>query len=439
MLTHYFISAHLLLAAGYLLYKLLGHDTFFTCRRLILLGITLFALTAEPLAPQLATSAWPAPIQLPLTATAPLHTSHAENRLDAIGIGTILWTAYWCIAVLLLLRLTIRLCRLGQTIRQSAPRRRNGLAYRVLEGKEDGAFSFFQYILVGKRQESSPQLPYILLHEQAHAKGLHSLDIVWMQLLYAIFWINPFVPLIARELRTVHEYLADRTVRSATTDAKGYQLALLHQIYSPAAALLNNFNVSSLKRRIAMLNQKPTPRKRSAKFLVLLPVALTAMLCFSWAKASIPASSTAMPTGPAELNGNTQAMQPFTEKSTPADDTAMPTGQAEQNDSRQAKQLFAEKRAEYPGGLATLMQDLSKIIRFPPKAIEDKADGKCTVSFTINTDGSVSNPRVFKSLTPECDKEALRAVTLLKKFKPATTNGKPVTENWAIPITFRSK
>ena len=407
MLTHYFLSVHLLLAAGYLLYKLMGRDTFFTVRRLFLLGITLFALTAEPLAPQRAVVSWDVPIQLTQTIAEPLFLSSTVNSSRAFDLGTMFWTAYGCITVLLLLRLLFRLHRYSQRVRRSILRQWNGIDYRILEGS--GAFSFFRYIFIGKEQELSPQLPYILLHERAHAKGLHSLDVVWMQLIEALFWINPFVSLITRELRIVHEYLADRAVRSVTTDVKGYQLALLHQTTSSSAAtLLNNFNVSSLKRRIFMLNQKPTSRKWSVKFLALLPAALTTMVCFSWAKAST-------------LTSNAEILSAI---------------RTELCDSLQTEQS-PDQRAVYPGGDAALMQEVAKNVRFPKKAVENKTSGRCIVTFTIDADGKVTNPRIYKSLTPECDKEVLRVVSRLKKFQPAMKDGKPVSMQYTIPISFR--
>lgn len=411
MSPHYFLSVHLLLAIGYLLYKLMGNDTFFTGRRLFLLGITLFALTAEPLTPERAVVSWSAPTQLTQMTIGPLLAGNATNNPYAFDIGSAFWTVYGCIATLLLLRLFLRLYRIRQMVHLSVPRRQSNIDYRILKEEETGAFSFFRHIFISKDQESSPQLPYILLHEQAHVKGLHSLDIIWMQLVGAILWINPFVPLITRELRVVHEYLADRAVRSVTTDVKGYQLALLHQTPSSAAALLNNFNVSSLKRRISMLNKKTTSRKWSVKFLVLLPAALTAMVCSSWTKAPTLTST------------------PTTQSAT----------QTEFHGSSQTQQSPADKLATYPGGETALMEDIVKNIRFPAKAIKDKVNGKCVISFIINTDGSISNSRVYKSLTPECDKEALRVVRQLKKFQPAMKDGKPVAMEYELPIKFRYK
>ena len=85
------------------------------------------------------------------------------------------------------------------------------------------------------------------------------------------------------------------------------------------------------------------------------------------------------------------------------------------------------------------MEDIVKNIRFPTKAIKDKVNGKCVISFIINTDGSISNSRVYKSLTPECDKEALRVVRQLKKFQPAMKDGKPIAMEYELPIKFRYK
>lgn len=160
-----------------------------------------------------------------------------------------------------------------------------------------------------------------------------------------------------------------------------------------------------------MLNQKTTSRKWSVKFLVLLPAALTAMVCSSWTKAPTLTST------------------PTTQSAT----------QTEYRGSSQTQQSPADKLATYPGGETALMEDIIKNIRFPAKAMKDKVNGKCVISFIINTDGSISNSRVYKSLTPECDKEALRVVGLLKKFQPAIKDGKPVAMEYELPIKFRYK
>lgn len=160
-----------------------------------------------------------------------------------------------------------------------------------------------------------------------------------------------------------------------------------------------------------MLNRQPTSRKWSAKFLVLFPAAFTAMLCLGWAK--VPTRTVNIATQPA--------------------------APCEQRDVPQTKQTPVDKVATYPGGEASLMQDIAKNIRFPAKAMADKVNGLCVITFTINTDGSVSNPKVRKSLTPECDKEALRVVMLLKKFQPAMKDGSPVAVEYTLPIRFRYK
>lgn len=205
MSTYYFLSAHLLLAGGYLLYKLMGSDTFFTVRRLFLLGIPLFALMVEPLASSSAVAALPAPMKISQTFIGHLTVSSQAADSRMFDVESAFWTIYGSVSIVLLLRLLFRFYRLGQLVRRSSLRRQENISYRLLGQKETGAFSFFHHIFIGKEQESSPQFRYILLHEQAHAKGLHSLDVVWMQLVRALFWINPFVSLINRELRIVHE------------------------------------------------------------------------------------------------------------------------------------------------------------------------------------------------------------------------------------------
>ena len=399
MFTQYFLSCHLLLAVGYLLYKLMGHDTFFGVRRAFLIGITLFALVAAPLAPGREVASLSAPMEVTQAA---IHTLFAADDVSPqpalLSADTLFWWVYGGVAAFLCLRLLSSIFRLRGLLRRSTPRMSSGISYRLLDADGEGAFSFFGYIFIGKTLEPSRDLLYILRHEQAHVRGLHSLDMIWMQVMRALFWLNPFVPLLIRELQLVHEYLADRSAQPAFSDAKGYQLALLHHTSTSAAALLNNFNVSSLKKRIAMLNRKPTSKLWAFKYVVLIPAAFAVTTCFSWAKTTVRPTVQTMLTAPSDDRG-----------------------------------------AVYPGGETALMRDLADKLCFPVKALEDKVDGKCIVTFTINTDGSVGNARVTKSLTPECDRESLRVVGLLKRFRPAMKNGAPVAVDYVLPIRFRSK
>ena len=96
-----------------------------------------------------------------------------------------------------------------------------------------------------------------------------------------------------------------------------------------------------------------------------------------------------------------------------------------------------ETMPEYPGGEAAIFKHLFENIKYPVDAMENGIQGRVVVDFTIEKDGSISNPTVKRSLCPSLDAEAIRVIKTLKKFTPATHNGRPVAVKQSIPIAFR--
>ena len=83
-----------------------------------------------------------------------------------------------------------------------------------------------------------------------------------------------------------------------------------------------------------------------------------------------------------------------------------------------------EQMPEYPGGVEALMKFISENIRYPKEAQESRVQGRVVVQFTVSKDGYVINPQIVRSVSPELDKEAIRVVSLIPKWKPGKQNGK---------------
>ena len=92
---------------------------------------------------------------------------------------------------------------------------------------------------------------------------------------------------------------------------------------------------------------------------------------------------------------------------------------------------------EFPGGMDALSQYLNRNIRYPSCALENNIQGRVVLKFIVRVDGSISNIEIVKSLDPECDKEAIRVVSSMPKWKPGKLNGKPVSCHFTCPVIFR--
>src|SRR5215467_11325863 len=98
---------------------------------------------------------------------------------------------------------------------------------------------------------------------------------------------------------------------------------------------------------------------------------------------------------------------------------------------------FVEQMPEFPTGNEHLAEFLAQNIRYPAAAREDGIQGRVWVRFIVLEDGTISNAEVIKPVTGGLDKEALRVVNLMPKWKPGRQNGKPVKVYYKLPITFR--
>jgi TonB-dependent SusC/RagA subfamily outer membrane receptor len=93
-------------------------------------------------------------------------------------------------------------------------------------------------------------------------------------------WYNPFVWLIRRSIRQNLEFIADHQVLEAGLDRKQYQYLLLKVVGAPAFAIANQFNFSSLKKRIAMMNKMRSAKVHLIKFMFVLPLLTILLLAF---------------------------------------------------------------------------------------------------------------------------------------------------------------
>ncbi len=112
----------------------------------------------------------------------------------------------------------------------------------------------------------------------------------------------------------------------------------------------------------------------------------------------------------------------------------------EEEEAPDEQEIFevVEEMPEYPdGGMTGLMQFLSKNIKYPAIAQENGVQGRVSVQFVVNTDGSIVNATVVRGVDPYLDKEALRVVNAMPKWKPGKQRGKPVRVKYTVPVMFR--
>lgn len=113
-----------------------------------------------------------------------------------------------------------------------------------------------------------------------------------------------------------------------------------------------------------------------------------------------------------------------------------PVATEEASDEGEVFQVV-EQMPEFPGGMDALMSYLGKNIHYPAQAQENNIQGRVIINFTVNKDGSIVDPEIKKSLDPSCDKEAMRVIKAMPKWKPGRQHGKPVRVRYTVPVLFR--
>ena len=391
----YIAECALCLALLYLpFWGLLKKETFFQYNRFVLLAITVLSfilpwINIPEITSQLAPSETIS-IQLEEINVMISGKVLSEN----ISWKTILAIIYLLGAVTCLLYKMIDLVRLIRFIPRGClwVHTENGIHIHC-HAHDVVPFSWMNHIVISEKDyEENGQ--NILLHEQAHIACGHSWDILWLSFVEVLQWFNPFVWMLSKEIQDIHEYEADLTVLRKGINARDYQLLIIQKVVgSGSYTFANNFNHSSLKKRITMMiKEKSNPWAR-LKYLYILPIVAICMIAC------------------------TQSA-----KSTASDYITYEA---------------VEEKPEYPGGMGELSKLLSSNLKYPLKSQENGVQGEVLVQFVVDKEGNIEEVTVFKGVDPYLDAEALRVIKMMPKWKPGKHEGKEVNVKCTIPVGFR--
>ena len=112
--------------------------------------------------------------------------------------------------------------------------------------------------------------------------------------------------------------------------------------------------------------------------------------------------------------------------------------QIEEEEDETETQIFTvvENEPEFPGGTEALYKYLAQNIKYPQLARENNITGKVYVTFVVEKDGSIANPKVLRDIGGGCGAEALRVVKSMPKWAPGKQRGKAVRVQFNLPVNF---
>lgn len=430
----YLIKANLIITGLWLLCRLLlVRDIGFRRKRLIInygiaLAMILPLLSAIPstndyalLADSLTLQAIPQAIG----PTTEILISTNSETVPHINYTLLFFASYVVVVGILLIRTVVRIISLIALSNRCHKQKYRGFTIYRIPDSSSGPFSFFRSIYIGEYVDLTNSM---LRHEAAHISQYHSVDILLTELLVDLLWINPAAWLLRSESSDNLEFLADESALKSN-DRREYQLSLLNTTLSLYSAPLGtNFNVSSIKRRITMINRISTTSRGRWIYAIVLPVLLLAVAvgCVRSVSSSDNASTDVVTTTPEtadnQKESETQEINPSATPQ-PRESTAMTDVQPTSKNSEPT----------FPKG--DFLTFLGKNVVFPESAVNDSINGTVIITFTIDSEGNLINPRVTQSVRQDVDEAALAAVKKSPKWHPSS-DGHP--QEFNIPISFRA-
>ena len=447
----YSVKVAVCLALFYLFHKLLmSRDTFHTFNRFAILSMMLLSLVL-PL------------VHLSLDSetginrgTVALEGLVAQTVVDGGGNGVgegmtltqVLLATYVLGVVLFVGKALLSVGSLLRLIRRArCVEVRNGIRIYTMQG-DISPFSWFRYIIMSEKdwQENRRE---IVLHEMAHIRRCHSMDVAVCNMMIVFQWYNPAAWLLKRELQTVHEYEADEAVLSAGVDATHYQMLLIRKAVGERLfSMANNLNHNSLKKRITMMKIKRTNPVQKAKIAFVLPLAAMTVAAFASQKVEnlsekveqeSEAFSSVSDNSVVRAVGETARVAAVKVQEEKALEEASSLSMASDTaETKYGKEFpcIPETFPQFPGGHIALVEYLSKNIKFPKEKEKENVRARVVASFTVDKDGSITDAKIVRSQGEAFDNEALRVINGMPKWIPGTQNGKAVRVKYTLPITF---
>ncbi|MBF1466658.1 MAG: TonB family protein [Prevotella pallens] len=476
-MTMYFLKLNIALIVLFGFYKLMfSGDTFFSLRRATLIGIYIVAM----LVPELNCLEW-INKNVEITSIANQYATFilptvtiTPNKINATNWETIALTIYNMVVCVLLVRFFCQLISIIKLRNKCRTANINGVKVYLLENNE-GPFSFFNWIFISPSKHNTQQTHEIIKHELTHCKQWHSVDILFTELFSTIFWINPFVWLLKREIRLNLEYLADNNVLTSGANKKEYQYHLLVLTYQKnVATISNNFNVLPLKKRIEMMNKERTKQIAKAKYALYIPLIATLLIVSNIETVARNIANVAKTIGNKNVEqkkianlasgkkvikrqknqkrvqhtGQTACTNKKTEIQTTnnreemvakkVENTAeIATNNPTQEQTKRTPKKIYDVIDNMPTFNGNINQWLALNLNYPIEAVEKKQQGKVILEFVVSEYGEILEPKVIRSVSPILDKEAIRTILAMPKWNPGKLNGKPVAVRYMLPITFK--
>ena len=258
--------------------------TFFGWNRVFLLAGVVLSLTFPLLDIDLSLQNT-VPVQEFIISINPVESiEHVSNALPTTSLFELIGYLYLSVAVSKLLIFWVGTLLVFRKIKSATVQSFNGI--KVYIRPDFKPSSIFNKILMPEFDYKSNAYLQILLHESEHVRQGHSWDLLFLHFVKSLLWINPFVYLIERALREVHEYQADNKVIQ-DIGVKAYCRLLVNNLATHQPnPLFHGFNQFQIKNRILMMNKCKSTNVEKWKYFIGLPLLIIMLGIISCNKAA---------------------------------------------------------------------------------------------------------------------------------------------------------
>lgn len=258
--------------------------------------------------------------------------------------------------------------------------------------------SFFSRVMINSNlADSSKEI--ILQHEKIHATKKHSLDLLLMNFLHAIFWINPIQWILRKELIAVQEYQVDAIMYNKH-NSKYMEFLLSYSLGTGSTSILLTHQFYSKISLIQRLKNMKQNLKSKWQHVVIIPSVALSLVAISWTS-----------------NGKFPTVNHVSVVDAVAEN--------------------ADKMPEFKGGQEAMMNYLSSNLTYPESAKNNKIEGTVYIEFVVSSIGKITEAKVKKGVSSDLDAEALRVVSGMPDWIPAEKDGKNVAAQMMLPINFK--
>ncbi len=315
----YLIKSSVSLALLYSLFRLvMRNDKLHTLNRFLLLGILLFSAVIPFLNFQF--FAEEAPLQkvekLREFVSTPIFMPGAEpaNNLpveETSHISVNFYLVFYIgIILILLTRLLLAITRVLQIIRHAQKERTRNIILAVVR-EFIHPFAFLNKIVLSEN-DFNKNKDMVVAHEYAHIKHWHAVDLVVCELFTLLHFFNPFVWLLRRDLKLIHEYQADQAVLKKGIDAQKYQLLVLEKAVGERRfALANHLAQKPILKRLKMMKKNKVNHWKGMKLVLFVPLIAFLLMSFSKKEGNVYKDLTKKITSPSQVIGETENQEGF--------------------------------------------------------------------------------------------------------------------------------